>query len=725
VPLPPKTAYATLISSRMKLTRLAVIALAALVLPDAAAAGIATIRSEEIPLGGARSLAVSDHGRFDLVGVHWRGSGRVELRTRSVTGRWSAWHAAAPEEADAPDLGSAEERQRGWRLGNPWWAGLSDRLQVRTHGPVMRVRVWKVRSPESLVPLRQVAAASEPAVVARSAWGADEAIRRGEPSYATELRYAIVHHTAGANGYTRAQAPAILRGIQLYHVQANGWNDIGYNFLVDRFGTVYEGRYGGIDANVIGAQAQGFNTSSVGVALLGTYGSVAASTAAEQALVRLLSWRLDLAHVDPGSMLTVVSGGSPKFAAGVPVLLRSVSGHRDVGLTACPGDALYARLQAIGAATRRAGLPKLYDPVVSAEEGAVIFRARLSEALPWTVTVTDTAGAPIAAGSGAGSAIEWLWDSSAAIAGDYHWSIAAGAGSETVTPAAGLVSAGASAAQLALNAVAVEPGVVSPNGDGSGDTAEIAYTLTRPATVSIAAVDAAGAEVAQIEAPRWRRAGDHTARFDGAGLPDGLYTAALHARSADGSEATASIEVAISRTLGFVVLTPALFSPNGDGRADRLRVAFTLTRRASVTVRAVRNGATVATLYADTLAAGRRAIRWDGRKTVGTIGSGAFTVAIEADDGVATARAEIPFAVDTTAPKLQLVSRVPPRVAVSEAAALLLRVNGVVRRLKTDGAATLVVPGIRVIRTLQADARDRAGNAAVTLRVRRPPDRAK
>ncbi len=433
-----------------------------------------------------------------------------------------------------------------------------------------RVKAWKVRSTESLVPLRRPAAASEPAIVPRATWGADESIRRAEPSYATELRYAIVHHTAGANGYTKGQAPAILRGIQLYHVQANGWNDIGYNFLVDRFGTVYEGRYGGVAANVIGAQAQGFNTGSVGVALLGTYGSASASTAAEQALVRLLAWRLDLGHVDAGSMLTVVSGGSPKFAAGVPVLLRTVSGHRDVGLTACPGDALYARLQAIGADTRRAGLPKLYEPEVGVEGSAVLFRARLSKSLPWTVSVTDTQGAAVASGSGTGVRLDWAWDAASVAAGDYRWVMSAGSGSAVATPATGIVTAGTGQAALALNEVAVEPGTVSPNGDGVEDTAEIAYTLTTPATVSVSALDSAGAEVAQIEAPRWRRAGNHVLSFDGAGLPDGAYNLLIRARATGGSEVTASVEVTISTALGFAALAPTVLSPNRDGRADTL-----------------------------------------------------------------------------------------------------------------------------------------------------------
>ena len=108
----------------------------------------------------------------------------------------------------------------------------------------------------------------------------------------------------GRNDYSRAEAPAIVQGIQLYHVQGNGWNDIGYNFLVDRFGTVYEGRFGGIDRNVVGAHAQGFNTGSVGIALIGDLRHRRpAGRGGWTRSCRLLAWRLDLAHVDPLSTL--------------------------------------------------------------------------------------------------------------------------------------------------------------------------------------------------------------------------------------------------------------------------------------------------------------------------------------------------------------------------------------------------------------------------------------
>src|SRR5205823_9357212 len=113
------------------------------------------------------------------------------------------------------------------------------------------------------------------------------------------LKAAVVHHTAGTNTYTPSQAAAIVRGIEVYHVKGNGWNDIGYNFLVDRYGTVYEGRGGGIDRNVIGAHSLGFNTGTVGVSLLGDFSAVPPPAAIQSALVQLLSWRVDFARLHP------------------------------------------------------------------------------------------------------------------------------------------------------------------------------------------------------------------------------------------------------------------------------------------------------------------------------------------------------------------------------------------------------------------------------------------
>ena len=255
-----------------------------LALPAPALAQEATIVSRDVPLAGERTLASAGApARFDLVGLHWRGAGTVQFRTRSTSGRWSAWENAAPEAEDGPDAGTAERARAGtWRLGNPWWVGPSDRIEYRVRGNVTRLRAWFVSSPAAGVPARTLQKAGAPAIVPRAGWKADEKIRRAGPSFAANLRIAIVHHTAGANGYTAAQAPAIVRAIELYHVKGNGWNDIGYNFLVDRFGTVYEGRYGGIERNVVGAHAEGFNTGSFGVAVLGEYSSLAVAAEGAQ-----------------------------------------------------------------------------------------------------------------------------------------------------------------------------------------------------------------------------------------------------------------------------------------------------------------------------------------------------------------------------------------------------------------------------------------------------------
>ena len=185
-------------------------------------------------------------------------------------------------------------------------------------------------------------------MLSREVWGANEAIRRAPPSYAPSVQFALVHHTAGTNSYTASQSAAIVRGIEIYHVKGNGWNDIGYNFLVDKYGQVFEGRYGGVDRHGHRrARRRVQHRFRGGRSARHATARAAPPKVARTALANLLAWRLDIAHVDPTSTLTWVSGGNERFAAGVPVVLRAVSGHRDTGFTTCPGAALYAQLRAI------------------------------------------------------------------------------------------------------------------------------------------------------------------------------------------------------------------------------------------------------------------------------------------------------------------------------------------------------------------------------------------
>ena len=372
-----------------------------------------------------RGAAPARVARFDLVGLHWRGSGSVLFRTRSPAGRWSPWRAAAPGDDDLPDRGA--EGRSAWRLGSPYWVGGADVLQVRKVGGVGRVRAFFVRSPGRSKPVLQPLMTETPTIVMRAEWGANEAIKRAPPRYADGVHFAIVHHTAGSNSYSASQSASIVRAIELYHVQANGWNDIGYNFLVDKYGQIFEGRYGGMTRAVIGAHAEGFNVGSAGIALLGNYNSAKLTSAARSALVSLLAWRLDLAHVDPLSKVVRVSDGNPRYPAGRKVTLNAISGHRDTGPTSCPGTNLYAQLPAIREAVAQTGLPKLYAPkVTGALREQIRFTARLSSEAAWTVTVKDQNGAVVAGGSGTGTAVDWTWASTAASTDQrYSWAIAA------------------------------------------------------------------------------------------------------------------------------------------------------------------------------------------------------------------------------------------------------------------------------------------------------------
>ena len=257
--------------------------------------------------------------------------GRLRGRRGSRSARRTATRPTRPVPRREPCAAGGRVR--------PVWVGRAVGLEVRAVGRVTRARALTVRSPVSKVPLRVTAAAGMPQIVPRSAWQADESIRKEKPVYADTLRMAFVHHTAGTNSYTRAQAPAVVRAIEIYHVKGNGWNDIGYNALVDRFGTVYEGRFGGIDRNVVGAHAKGFNTGSFGIAVMGDFRAVDPPPASVDALVRTLAWRLDLGHVDPLSTFNGISSGNERFGAGISVFLRAISGHRDTGLDDVPGPA--------------------------------------------------------------------------------------------------------------------------------------------------------------------------------------------------------------------------------------------------------------------------------------------------------------------------------------------------------------------------------------------------
>jgi hypothetical protein len=677
--------------------------------PPLAHAG-ATITMRDVPLHGARSLAAASPARFDLVGLHWRGPGSVVFRTRSISGRWSAWRTAAPEAEDQPDAGTSEAAAaHGWRLGNPYWVGASDRIAYRLRGRVARLRAYFVWSPVDALPPRRLSIAGSPPIIARSAWGANESIRRAAPRYADSVSFALVHHTAGTNSYSRSQSAAIVRGIEVYHVQGNGWNDIGYNFLVDRYGQVFEGRFGGVDKNVIGAHALGFNTGSTGVAVIGSYDSAPPPAVAQAALVSVLAWRLDVAHVDPASTVTAMSGGNPRYPPGTPVFLRAISGHRDTGPTTCPGNALYARLGAIAAGVGTTGLPKLYSPSAKGNLGAPIeFRAQLTSDLPWTVTVSDASGQVVASGSGSGTSVDWIWDSSGVPPGRYGWAIDAG---PTIRPATGFV--GAAPKPLALTRFSASPPTISPNGDGVKDTAKVSYTLSVAATVTAALRASSGLQLATLFSDR-RKAGKHAFTFGADGVADGRYDILLTA--SDGrTAATAIVPVTVDRTVGALSLAPSAISPNGDGRNDELTVSLRLARPANLQLEVRRGSRLAAAIFGGDAGAGPQSVSWDGLTDRGRAADGRYNAVVASTSELGRTVYSLPFRIDTVAPVVRAVSFRRLVFRISEPARVRLVVDGrtYVRSVRA-GAFSLRLQ--RVARRVRLFATDAAGNVSRTLR---------
>jgi hypothetical protein len=179
----------------------------------------------------------------------------------------------------------------------------------------------------------------KPQIFSRAQWGADERMRDKSSLHYYEVHAGFVHHTVNANDYTRAQVPSLLRGIYAYHTQSKGWSDIGYNFVVDRFGRIWEGRYGGVDRPVVGAHTLNYNEYAFAMSALGNFETAKPSSAMLDAYGRLFAWKLSLHGVSASSTKQWV--GSKYF--------KAINGHRDAGTTACPGKYLYAQIPTIRA----------------------------------------------------------------------------------------------------------------------------------------------------------------------------------------------------------------------------------------------------------------------------------------------------------------------------------------------------------------------------------------
>jgi hypothetical protein len=285
-----------------------------------------------------------------------------------------------------------------------------------------------------------------------------------------------------------------------------------------------------------------------------------------------------------------------------------------------------------------------------------------------------------------------------------------------MTPATGVLTGSIGTPALAITSFTADPETVSPNDDGQADVTTLTYGLAAPATVSATVFDPIGTPVLELITPTRRVAGQHVLSFAPGVLPDGSYTIQLKARGDDGTEVSSEVSLLVTRTLGFGTVTPALFSPNGDGRADRLRVRFRLLAPATVKVRILRDQVWVATPFAGPLLAGARGVSWDGSKRLGRPVDGSYTAVVEATDELGMSSVTLPFTSDTRAPVLRFLPGPRLRVWVSEPATLVLRIAGRPSHITVAAAGPVVLParpGTRV----HVIAWDGAGNVSLPIRM--------
>ncbi len=289
------------------------------------------------PLGDERVQATEEATEeFSLMAVVFDSPPEepVMVRVDDGAGNWGEWRELHAEQDEGPD----DPTNYGTE---PFWVGSSEAYEVNLDAhdsqdaSVVLVRTELRRSVAAVEDVAGAASSPIPFQVnPRSAWGARAP---KDTNYGSVIKKAVVHHTVSSNSYSQSQVPGMIAGIQAYHQDGRGWDDIGYNFVVDKYGGIWEGRGGGIDRPVIGAHASGFNTNTVGISVLGDYSSATPSSATLEGVSRIAGWKLYTGAVDPSGSSSFTSGGGTKYAAGTVVNLPNVIGHRDVGATTCPG----------------------------------------------------------------------------------------------------------------------------------------------------------------------------------------------------------------------------------------------------------------------------------------------------------------------------------------------------------------------------------------------------
>ena len=323
------------------------------------------------------SPAIAAGQLFDRIGLRWiaaHGAGpslAVELRTSADSATWTEWtpltevddlvdemidqHYVEPQIA-APGAQFAQYRV--------WFGGGDPSALVQVgltfidtsdlnQGPVVGLLndvVGALHDVGQSYALAAPVGASK--ILTRQDWGADESLMQWTPEY-RPVQKAIVHHTVTDDGGTNVAST--IRGIYYFHAVTRGWGDIGYNYLVDKYGNIWTGRAGG--DNVVGGHAYGWNYGSIGIASIGTYTTTAPTPALVGAIANIIAIKFSQFGLQPYGADVFTHQEQRSDGTWVPVTSSppNVQGHRDAnyivgatgGQTECPGNGLYAQLPTI------------------------------------------------------------------------------------------------------------------------------------------------------------------------------------------------------------------------------------------------------------------------------------------------------------------------------------------------------------------------------------------
>lgn len=389
---------------------------------DRSGASVGLVAHRAAATHASAHLVRENTAKFGLVALTWRGDGdglsaRIRVRER---GTWQPWHTVSASQ-DGPDAHSDDARHAGNRAGTDplLTSGSSDAVEavVTTTASQLPEQLELVlidgrrNAADNLTSTVQSGAVhadpTAPDIISRAGWGADETLRSGDVKYSATIKVGFVHHTVTASNYPRSQAAAQVRAVYAYDTLGLGISDMGYNFLVDRFGTIYEGRAGGIDKAVIGAHTAGFNENSFAVAVLGDFQHDRPSSTTLSAVVNAVGsvagWKLGLFHRDPMAPVNLVSTGkygTSKYNAGeVARMPYTLIGHGDIGATACPGKYLRTQLGLIRQVARKVQSPAIWSPTVTpdatswATSASVAISATTSDRMDVTLSIFSACAA--------------------------------------------------------------------------------------------------------------------------------------------------------------------------------------------------------------------------------------------------------------------------------------------------------------------------------------------